>query len=99
LLANVLRTNLNVFGRAQVKNLYHLDFFAIDLNSSIEVVVGMSRYFLGLFSHRRLDEVWKGMLQVRLEDDKDDAAALGVLSSLAAPSAGVAGTVFGAGTT
>jgi hypothetical protein len=87
LLAQLLRGNLNVFGRAQVKSSYHLDFFAIDLNSSIEVVVGTSRYFLGLFSHRRLDEVWKGMLQVRLEDDKDDAAAMAVLQSLAPPPA------------
>ncbi len=79
-LARLLGANLNVFGRAQVKSLYKLDFFPIDLDSSTEVIVSMTRYFLALFSHRRVDEVWKGMLQVRLEDPSDDAAAKAALA-------------------
>jgi hypothetical protein len=60
-LAKLLRANLNLFGRAQVKAAYNLDFFAIDLDGSAEALVNLSRYLLGLFSHRRGDDLWKGM--------------------------------------
>jgi len=78
-LARLLRDNIALFGRAQVKESYGLDFFPIDLNGSPEALVSLSRYWLGLFSHRREDDLWKGMLQVRLEDPDDDTAALAML--------------------
>jgi hypothetical protein len=58
---------------------YNLDVFAIDLDGSSEVLVNLTRYLLGLFSHRRGDNLWKGMLQVRLEDITDDMAAIAML--------------------
>lgn len=88
-LAQLLRANLNVFGRPQVKAAYKLDFFPIDLDGSAEALVSLSRYFLGLFSHRRGDDVWKGMLQVRLEDVADDTAAIATFGpDPAGPAAG-----------
>ncbi len=75
----LLRTNANLFGRAQVKAAYNLDFFAIDLDGSAEALVNLSRYLLGLFSHRRGDDLWKGMLRSRMEDVADDAAAIAAL--------------------
>jgi hypothetical protein len=78
-LANHLRANMNIFGRAHAKAAFHLDAFFIDLNGSAEAVVSLTRYWLGLFSHRRGDDLWKGMLQVRLEDVADDTAALAAL--------------------
>jgi hypothetical protein len=87
-LAKLLRANLNLFGRARVKAAYNLDFFAIDLDGSAEALVNLSRYLLGLFSHRRGDDLWKGMLQVRIEDAADDAAAIAALGpDPAAPAA------------
>ncbi|WP_419720766.1 DUF6932 family protein [Phenylobacterium aquaticum] len=79
-LAMLMRANLNLFGRGQVKAAYNLDFFAVDLNGSPEALVNVTRYWLGLFSHRRVDELWKGMLQVRLEDVADDLAAEAALA-------------------
>jgi hypothetical protein len=78
-MANLLRANLNLFGRNQVKATFTLDFFAADLDGSTEMLVNLTRYWLGLFSHRRGDDLWKGMLQVRLEDAADDTAALAAL--------------------
>jgi hypothetical protein len=75
----LVRQNIALFGRVQVKAAFKLDFFAIDLGAPPESIVNLTRYYCGLFSHRRLDEVWKGMLQVRLEDAADDAAALAAL--------------------
>lgn len=83
-LARLMRANLNLFGRPQVKAAYSLDFFPIDLDGSAEALVSLTRYWLGLFSHRRGDDLWKGMLQVRLEDEDDDRAALAELEADAA---------------
>lgn len=83
----VLRANGNLFVRNLVKAEYKLDFFPVDLDGSPEALVSSARYFLGLFSHRRGDDLWKGMLQVRFEDTADDAAALAKLGSAPAPSA------------
>lgn len=75
----VMRANANLFVRNLVKAGYSLDAFPVDLDGSPEALVSSARYFLGLFSHRRGDDLWKGMLQVRLEDVTDDAAALAAL--------------------
>jgi hypothetical protein len=78
-LARHLLANVHIFGRPQVKAMFHLDFFPIDLDGSTEAIVNLTRYWVGLFSHRRDDHLWKGMLQVRLEDVADDKAALAFL--------------------
>ncbi|MCM0018744.1 MAG: hypothetical protein NBV67_02005 [Tagaea sp.] len=79
MLARLMQANIALFGRAQVKTTYRLDFFPVDLNGTPEALVSLTRYWLGLFSHRRQDSLWKGMLQVRLEDEADDTAALAML--------------------
>jgi hypothetical protein len=84
----LIRAHSHVFERSQVKATYMLDAFFIDLNGSPEAIVSVSRYWLGLFSHRRIDGLWKGMLQVRLENVADDLAAAVPLS--AAPGGGIA---------
>lgn len=91
-LFGLMRANLNLFGRTQVKAAFSLDFFAVDLDGSPEALVNLTRYWLGLFSHRRGDDLWKGMLQVRMEDEDDDTAALATLelpAAATAPQAGV----------
>jgi|SRR5579872_4748397 len=80
--------NVQLFDRTQVKTAFHLDAFPIDLDGSAEVMVNLTRYWLGLFSHRRVDNLWKGMLQVRLEDVADDTAAIAALGPEPASIAG-----------
>jgi Family of unknown function (DUF6932) len=79
LLTQLVMTNLTLFDRNQVKAAFKVDFFAVDLDGAAETLVNMSRYYFGLFSHRRGDDLWKGILQVRLENIADDAAAAAVL--------------------
>jgi hypothetical protein len=76
-----LTANRHVIDPTQIKARYMLDVFFVDLNAFPESVVSVSRYWFGLFSHRRIDEIWKGMLQVRLEDVTDDLAARTILAS------------------
>ena len=73
--------NPDIFDYKIVRNKYNLDFFPVDLNASPGIVVEMSRYYFGLFSHRRDDFLWKGMLQVSLDDPNHDHAALAALAS------------------
>ena len=77
---NAHGNSLNLFDRDAAKANFAVDAFFIDLLDPPEFVVDASRYFLGLFSHQRITMIWKGMLQVRLEDAQDDADALELLS-------------------
>ena len=74
----LLNENLALFDCSAVKGAYSLDAFFIDLNGSPEALVSLSRYFLQLFSHQRETFLWKGMIQVPLED-ANDAEARGQL--------------------
>jgi hypothetical protein len=88
-LLRLLQMNVGLFDRANVKASFRVDFFGVDLNGSVETIVSVTRYFGSLFSHRRGDQLWKGMLQVRLENVADDTAALAILGPApAAPPAG-----------
>ncbi|WP_425512107.1 DUF6932 family protein [Xanthomonas axonopodis] len=78
-LARLLHANRGIFERGLVKTTYKLDAFFTDMNASPIGLVNFTRYYLGLFSHRRGDDIWKGMLQVGLADIADDNAAQAVL--------------------
>lgn len=74
-----LAENLPLFDRDQLKQNFRLDALFIDLHGHPETIVELARYYMGLFSHRRGDGLWKGMLKVRLENATDDANALAIL--------------------
>ncbi|MCA9112214.1 MAG: hypothetical protein KDA52_19830 [Planctomycetaceae bacterium] len=60
--------------RNATKQQFSVDHFVVHLGSSPRLLVDLSRYWYGLFSHRR-DGLWKGMLSVELVDQADDVAA------------------------
>ena len=82
-LSALITANIDIFYRPLVKKAFMLDAFFLDFEGSAEALVSVSRYYLGLFSHRRGDDLWKGMLQVRLEDVTDDQTALSALGGAA----------------
>jgi hypothetical protein len=86
-LERLMRANPDQCIRGPVKRRYNLDAFFVDLDGSKESLVNATRYYAGLFSHRRTDDLWKGMVQVRFDDPADDAAAAAALAVLAAPAA------------
>lgn len=69
-----LNKNISILNRRNVKNKYKIDLFLVDLSLSPANIVGLTRYWFGLFSHRRGDELWKGMLEVKLHDHSEDDA-------------------------
>lgn len=80
-------TNAHLFDRGGVKARFMVDALYVDLNGSPEAIVDATRYYGSLFSHRRGDNLWKGMLSVRLEDPADDQAALAAIAPPATASA------------
>jgi hypothetical protein len=50
--------------------------FFIDMHKPAHMLVNDVRYWAGLFSHQRGTGLWKGMVQVPLMSDDDDAAVL-----------------------
>jgi hypothetical protein len=83
----LMRANPDLCIRGPVKTRYNLDAFFVDLDGSKESLVSATRYYAGLFSHRRSDDLWKGMVQVRFDNPADDAAASAALAALASPPA------------
>lgn len=76
--------NPTVFVRGQTRATYRLDAFWVDINASPEAVVDSARYYCGLFSHRRGDFLWKGMLRVDLVSEAvDDVAAAAIRQAAA----------------
>jgi hypothetical protein len=49
-----------------LKSSHRLDAYFVDLDGAAETIVEVARYYCGLFSHRRTDYLWKGMLKVDL---------------------------------
>jgi hypothetical protein len=86
------QANLAIFSRAQVKSVFHVDFMPIDLQGTPEVLVDLTRYYTGLFSHRRENFLWKGMLQVPMDgsDDQDALDFLGLEPTVSGAAVGSA---------
>ncbi len=63
-----------LFNRSEVKAAYSLDAFFLPLDGDPETLISLSRYYLQLFSHQRETFLWKGMIQVPLNDANDAGA-------------------------
>ena len=72
--AAIMAGNPNLWNRGYVKATYHIDHFWLPLGSLPFRVVDQTRYWYGLFSHRR-DRVWKGIVAVDFNNVAGDAAA------------------------
>jgi hypothetical protein len=70
--------------RAYVKKTYLCDAFFVDLDAAPEELVNETRYWFGLFSHRRVTMQWKGVLQVPLLGP-DESLAMGLLGAATGP--------------
>ncbi|NUP86357.1 MAG: hypothetical protein HUU30_11475 [Burkholderiaceae bacterium] len=66
----------DLFDHDRCKAGFHCDTSIVNLTTSPEWLVTQTRYWYGLFSHRRGDALWKGMLQLPLESDDETATAL-----------------------
>jgi hypothetical protein len=71
-----------IFDHAQVKAELKCDGYWVDLSVPKPLYhVDQTRYWFGLFSHRRLSRQWKGMLQLPLGSLAEDLEAAKLLRS------------------
>jgi hypothetical protein len=66
--------NINLLAFWLVKPVYKCDPYFVDLDTMPSNIVNQTRYWFGLFSHRRTG-LWKGLLQIPLTVTQDDADA------------------------
>lgn len=62
--------NAIFFDAAKSKAKYLCDHYFVDLQIHPIPLVSQTHYWFGLFSHQRATSLWKGMLQVDLNDDE-----------------------------
>jgi hypothetical protein len=66
--------HLNLFHPVQAKATYKCDAYLVDMDTVPENIVNQTRYWFGLFGHRRTG-IWKGLLQLSLPVTQDDTDA------------------------
>lgn len=86
-----IQTHGHLTNHGHVKQTFRLDLFLVDLDGDPDIIVNLVRYYFGLFSHRRSDDLWKGLLEVNLVDNTEGAAMAAVVGAMAAPQALVGG--------
>ena len=64
----------------QVRAAFQCDCYFVDLDNAPSGIVSQTRYWFGLFSHRR-GGLWKGMLEVPLAVSADDTDALALVTA------------------
>lgn len=72
----LMRANPATLMRRPIREARKLDAFFVDLDGSSEGIIDATRYWCGLFSHRRVDGLWKGMVKVSLAPEDEDLALI-----------------------
>jgi hypothetical protein len=79
--ADFFSANLPLFDSSQTKLAFHCDARFVDLDTDSFSIVDQTRFWFGLFSHRR-GGLWKGMLRVPLQVTQDDTDAFAMVRAL-----------------
>lgn len=72
----LMNANKDLFVKEYCQEKFRCDPMMINLGKRPEKLIQDVRYWYGLFSHRRGDQVWKGMLQLALQSDDEMAQAI-----------------------
>lgn len=81
--ASLGRDEKALFQPAEAKRRFLCDAYLVQLSTASKAkLVERVSYWLGLFSHRRVTLEWKGILQVSLDDARQDDDAIDTLDLL-----------------
>jgi len=69
----IVSGNTDLFFPSESKKKYQCDAYFVDLSTHPIHVVNNTRYWFGLFSHQRDSYLWKGMVEIPIVCDDDDA--------------------------
>lgn len=68
--------NSDLFDSEVAKASYHCDAYYVDFHQHPHALAQVVTYWCNLFSHSRINNVWKGILEVQLNVDDSQAVAL-----------------------
>lgn len=77
-----VQSNLSVFQPLMAKSQFKTDPYFVDVSLGPVRVIEQATYWSGLFSHQRETRLWKGMIKVWLDPQRDDANARRLLESM-----------------
>ncbi|MET3493786.1 DUF6932 family protein [Variovorax boronicumulans] len=66
----------DLFDLERCQREFHCDNYIVNLAMAPERLIVHTRYWYGLYSHRRGDALWKGMLQLPMDSDDDFARVM-----------------------
>lgn len=78
---DVIAANQDVFIPTRSKAIFKTDAYFVGADIAPASLIRQTAYWFGLFSHRRIDGVWKGMLEVELSTSHDTSTARALLGS------------------
>ena len=73
---SLMNAHKDLFVKKYCQEKFRCDPMMINLGKRPEKLIQDVHYWYGLFSHRRGDQVWKGMLQLALQSDDEMAQAI-----------------------
>lgn len=71
-----VQENSKIFDANTLREEYSTDGYYVDLYIHPAYLVHQIQYWFGLFSHQRETYLWKGLVQIPLEDDVDGSVLL-----------------------
>lgn len=71
----LIHSRPDLFDPKASKKQYHCDAYFVDMSVHPRLLVDQTKYWFGLFSHQRETFLWKGMLEVSLQEDEPDLMA------------------------
>lgn len=81
--SSVIVSNFNEFVSFRAsKAVYKLDHYPVNFTYDPYVTVGQTTYWIQLFSHSKPHQIWKGILEVKIDTPNDDNLASDYLNSL-----------------
>ncbi len=74
-LNELMALNMRLFDPDLAKEAFYCDAYFVTMDLKAEYIVSQTAYWFGLFTHQRETDLWKGILQVSLQDENDDVAS------------------------
>ncbi len=71
--SNFYAASPHLFDQDLTQQSHKCDAYYVDLHLPPELLVTRSRFWFGLFSHQRDTYIWKGLLEIPLASNDDDA--------------------------
>ncbi|TGN18858.1 DUF6932 family protein [Leptospira idonii] len=66
----IINSNLAIFHPQFSKKHFNCDAYYIDLNLKSDYIARQTSYWFGLFTHQKITDAWKGIVEINLIDDE-----------------------------